>query len=654
MFFLLFLPSFSSAFWWNSSWAFRKQITVMNNNATNSLLAGSSVNFSLNHSQLVVSNKSLGNGSDVRITWYNSSSASEVELDRVLEPNGLVGLWHFDDGSGQTLTDSSGNNNDGVITESTWNSSGRAGGSALSFDGVNDMVTISSLQNTDFPQTAGTIAFWVKGEYEGQDAKSLFDDYDGSRNHIFMRVRNTSSLLYFQVQWMNTTPAYIAGASIYVENDEWVFVTLTYNTSSDSAKTYINGTLRDSDTMTDTSWVPDGQFVRLAGAINFFNGSMDEMAIYNRDLSDVEVNALYQAGLKGHGVSKGFALENSTLWFKTKADISASSNDSNYYVYYNNSGADSAPVNTSAVFQKIDLSDELDNGLVSFWHMDEGSGQFLNDSGSGNNNGTLGANSGSASDDPAWQNENSSIDGLQTNFSSGSQLHFDGSNDYVLVQDNPVFHWEDGEVTAAMWIKPRNLSTTPIFFTKTDYNSGYWNGFDIRLQSSKVRVVTNATSDRDVWGTTVLEENTWYHVAVTIDNTNAKIYLNGNEDATESTVAYNLTNTLNLYIGSYNSPDYFLNGSIDEVALWNRSLSASEIKALYERRKHLVPLWTSSLGIETDNDSPSFSFVSPSDSDGAGVSRNYSYVNVSTTDVSLTSAFIDWNKSLVGYQSMPQ
>jgi hypothetical protein len=74
--------------------------------------------------------------------------------------DGLVAEWHFDEGEGSVLKDSSGNGNDGVIYGAIW-VDGKYGG-ALSFDGVDDYVEVP-----DAPQLSGggkdlTIEAWIK------------------------------------------------------------------------------------------------------------------------------------------------------------------------------------------------------------------------------------------------------------------------------------------------------------------------------------------------------------------------------------------------------------------------------------------------------------------------------------------------------------
>ena len=81
--FLTFDPAGGS--WWNSSWNYRKQINITNNNDTSILQRGYSINLTFDHASLVSEGKSLADGSDIRITWYNATADEEIELDRVNE-----------------------------------------------------------------------------------------------------------------------------------------------------------------------------------------------------------------------------------------------------------------------------------------------------------------------------------------------------------------------------------------------------------------------------------------------------------------------------------------------------------------------------------------------------------------------------------------
>ena len=82
---------------------------------------------------------------------------------------GTVGLWHFNDQSGQTANDESSNNNDGQLgstagsdaDDPSWVSTGRFG-YALDFDGTDDLVGAGT---TNFPSSTGSVEAWTPGLY---------------------------------------------------------------------------------------------------------------------------------------------------------------------------------------------------------------------------------------------------------------------------------------------------------------------------------------------------------------------------------------------------------------------------------------------------------------------------------------------------------
>src|SRR3990167_6079208 len=74
------------------------------------------------------------------------------------QTSGLVGYWTFDEGSGATAADSSGNNNTGTLVNGPSWTTGKIG-QALSFDGVDDLVTASGISNTP---SAFTLSAWIK------------------------------------------------------------------------------------------------------------------------------------------------------------------------------------------------------------------------------------------------------------------------------------------------------------------------------------------------------------------------------------------------------------------------------------------------------------------------------------------------------------
>ena len=85
-------------------------------------------------------------------------------------------------------------------------------------------------------------------------------------------------------------------------------------------------------------------------------------------------------------------------------------------------------------------------------------------------------------------------------------------------------------------------------------------------------------------GATKAQTNTWYHVAMTYDGAMLKLFVNGNLDAQLAVTGPIITSSEPIRLGGGapgNDPAYFFNGRLDEVALYGRALSQSEIQTIY-------------------------------------------------------------------------
>ena len=161
----------------------------------------------------------------------------------------------------------------------------------------------------------------------------------------------------------------------------------------------------------------------------------------------------------------------------------------------------------------------------------------------------------------------------------GQGISCNGTTDYAL--SGSTVSGSSGYITVAAWIKYRGTWNNPIAVDR---------GTDWRLLSgAEASAVASAmySSTVDAWGTrvsgtTVLRANTWYYIAFTFDGANAKIWVNGVVDGTKvATGTLNVANILTA-ICTYNGiSSNFLNGQIDDVRIYSRALSASEVKQLY-------------------------------------------------------------------------
>ncbi len=213
------------------------------------------------------------------------------------------------------------------------------------------------------------------------------------------------------------------------------------------------------------------------------------------------------------------------------------------------------------------------NSLVGWWRMNEASGGTLVQDFSGyGNNGT-------------WSgNTTSNV----TSGQFGNALSFDGVNDYVNAgNDNSISNLSEN-FSVLVWFKLYSLPEAgqyPHIVSQRDLSSSTWNiivhsDFNGNLSFS-VPYSTTAANGRII--TPIL--NTWYHLSVVIQTKVIYMYINGVEQSYVSRTTGVGTRTLNssipIGIGNRIGGGRDVNGSIDEVRIYNRALSANEISASY-------------------------------------------------------------------------
>lgn len=133
------------------------------------------------------------------------------------------------------------------------------------------------------------------------------------------------------------------------------------------------------------------------------------------------------------------------------------------------------------------------------------------------------------------------------------------------------------------WIKPSSFKSGSPYISSlmgtevSDSNSAFLRLGDANLANNKLQFVVSINNvQQKLASVTALNTNTWYHVAATYDGSAMKIYINGVLDATRSqTGAVASNGAFNLgYL--YNTSRNF-NGRVDEVRVWKRALTQTEI-----------------------------------------------------------------------------
>ncbi|NMC14834.1 MAG: hypothetical protein GYA34_18355 [Chloroflexi bacterium] len=199
------------------------------------------------------------------------------------------------------------------------------------------------------------------------------------------------------------------------------------------------------------------------------------------------------------------------------------------------------------------------SGLVAYWKFNEGSGTIAADSSGNLHNGTIcGA---------AW--DYGILD---------KALKYDGINDYISFGNSgfPSYLW-NGDFSVSLWIYPTSISSGDQYIIWFGTSDGM-----IYIKNSAVTFRFWDGSGHQVQ-TTSLSNNSWYHVVVTRSKIyGMKIFLN--EELVDSNVYTANANSLaqDTRIGDRdNQGQYDFHGIIDEVRIYNRQLSASEITDLY-------------------------------------------------------------------------
>ena len=224
----------------------------------------------------------------------------------------LVAYWDFDEGSGTVAGDAAGVN-DGTVYGSTW-TTGQYG-NALSFDGVNDYVNPSYGINLN---ESYTLSYRFKAiDLSGEThIIGSYDDTGGyKRFYAFYHDGSTAKVN------IGLGETY---APIFSPNtDEWYFVTFAHD-GNGNVDTYINNSHLLTYTYTPISFTLDiliGAWVYNNNPIdirNYFNGLIDDVAIWNRALDADEVSSICNIGVQGfEGILNGINTTFGALGYTT-------------------------------------------------------------------------------------------------------------------------------------------------------------------------------------------------------------------------------------------------------------------------------------------------------------------------------------------------
>lgn len=470
---------------------------------------------------------------------------------------GLVGWWTFDEGTSTRATDFSGTGNNGTLLNGPVWAAGKRGGS-LYFDGTNDSVSIPH-SSTLKPSVAMTVSAWVRPDVGSLSAiREIYRKEDGGNRHLFafqapafqcVNGTGQSNCLSFGINTGGVYNEFDVPINASDFEGRWRLVTAVYD--GVNRYVYFDGVLASSTPTTgaiNTGGTALGFIGSLSGNAEIFKGNIDDVRIYSRALSASEVAGLYVQG----------------------------------------SVARKVPNNIS---------------MFGHWTLDEATSTIAHDFSGNGRNGTLNNMAAPATATSGWGPAR-----------KGNGLSFDGTNDYVEVS-NTLSDIGTGSFTSAVWFKGANSGTTWKRMVHTGCN-GYTAGmFMARWNASgqMAAAVCNgsiaANSFVPVTTATYLDGR-WHHMALVVDRSagTARVYVDGvnvpiqkNVPGTECGTVSGDSLSLdisactsatatggNLRFGANSAGGERWDGSLDDVRIYSRALSASEVASLYSQSAAIV------------------------------------------------------------------
>ncbi len=224
--------------------------------------------------------------------------------------------------------------------------------------------------------------------------------------------------------------------------------------------------------------------------------------------------------------------------------------------------------------------------LVGYWKLDETSGTSATDSSGYGNTGTHTNSPTISSTVPT------------TSFSNPRSLSFDGSNDYVTMGDVAGLEVEGSlPFSTSVWFRPSaspGAEATYVLVAKgTPGSAGYAFQYEKISGNFVINISKYGVADQRVT-ITELTPGTWYHLAGVQSSSTIEYFVNGASQGTLANAsAYNASGTNAFRIGAASNGTLQANGLIDDVRIYNRALSQTEITAL-AAGDHTASTWDGS------------------------------------------------------------
>ncbi len=256
---------------------------------------------------------------------FNQGTAIDLTSCGATAP---VAAWSFDEGSGVTAFDDTGNGNNGTLVNGAAYATsaapiGTENPYALTLDGVDDHVVIPDADALDFgAHDDFTVSVWAKpdatqypsGSDNDSDLVEKWSQHEARFPYVIRYFNQNAGSDEGKVavaRYDGSNNPYLHSTTA-INNGQWHHIVMVRSGgASGTLKLYVDGVLEGSiaDTTTGTTVNDSDLFIGQRGDnINRFHGLVDDLQIYDQALSDVAVRSLTNAGRTGGSVTRDYDL----------------------------------------------------------------------------------------------------------------------------------------------------------------------------------------------------------------------------------------------------------------------------------------------------------------------------------------------------------
>ncbi len=453
--------------------------------------------------------------------------------------DGLVGHWTFDgkdtvwtSATAATTLDKSGNGNTGTLTSMSRSTSVVTGkfGQALQFDGSDDYID-GVTPNISGTTSAFSVSVWIKTAGASSDYDGLVEWSDASNRRYGIDLDQTGDPLFVYATSSSVRFREATGAN--ADDSKWHHLVGIYTDASTMPIVYMDTVSRNLGSEIAPAaplGANDLKIGDLTGPTKKFGGTIDDVRIYNRALTASEVMQLYNQGGTKLGVTPTVTSTTTGL-------------NRGLVGHWTFDGKDTVWTSATAAT----TLDKSGNGLTAtLSNMSRSSSTVLGKAGQG--------------------------------------FKFDGSNDYIRTSVNALLDLETAR-TVSLWMNVRDhtgsyavaIAGGSLSCCGTEWYIAHDNQYSTNKIDVKHTGVTQQTSLKTI------SPNKWYYVTWTYDGTTSRLYIDGTLESSTAMAGPASEYSNDVHIGASEGATNLFPGTLDDIRIYNRALTASEVTQLYNQ-----------------------------------------------------------------------